>query len=295
LQAIADAMKLIFKETIFPFKINKIIYIVSPLILFVSVIISWLFISFGNNFIFVNVNLSVIYILFFSSISVYSIILAGWASNSRYSFLGSIRSSAQMISYEITLALNILVIPLCVSSFNINNIINFQHEIWFIIPLLPSFILFFITILAETNRIPFDLPEAEGELVAGYNVEYSAISFALFFLSEYAAIIFMSILIVNLFLGGDLIIILNYSYINYIYTYNYLIFILFNILILNTINIYILNYLLLVIKIFIIMCIFIWVRGVLPRYRYDQLMHIGWKVLLPISLTWLILIFILLI
>jgi NADH-quinone oxidoreductase subunit H len=291
LQAIADAMKLIFKETIFPFKINKVIYIISPLILFVSVIISWLFIALGNNFIFVNVNLSIIYILFFSSIAVYSIILAGWSSNSRYSFSGALRSSAQMISYEITLALNILTIPLCVSSFNLNNIINFQIEIWFIIPLFPSFVLFFIAILAETNRTPFDLPEAEGELVAGYNVEYSAISFALFFLSEYCSIIFMSILGVCLSFGGDLYIISNHYLVNFFYIYNNLLFILFNELNLFNFNYLILIYFGFILKIFIFMFIFVWVRGVLPRYRYDQLMHIGWKILLPISLMWLIVVF----
>jgi NADH-quinone oxidoreductase subunit H len=290
LQAIADALKLIIKESIIPFKVNKYIYLFAPLILFMCTFSMWSFISLNQNFMLINTQLSIIYILFFSSMSIYSIILAGWASNSRYAFLGALRSSAQMISYEITMSLNLLTIPLCIGSFNLHEIILAQTEIWFIIPLFPSFLLFFIAILAETNRTPFDLPEAEGELVAGYNVEYSAIGFALFFISEYCSIIFMSLLTTLLFFGGNVnsILIYNELYFNVHILINFILKLLNEILL---INYYFITTIEFIFKILMIMFIFVWIRAILPRYKYNQLMIIGWKILLPLSLAWFIVVF----
>ena len=266
LQAFSDGLKLFLKELILPTKINKILYIISPIItLFLSLII-WIVIPFSENIILLDINLGLLYILAISSLNVYGIILAGWTSNSKYSFLGALRSAAQMISYEISIGIIIICIILCVGSLNLTKIIEAQKTIWFIIPLFPLFIMFFISSLAETNRPPFDLPEAEGELVAGYNIEYSAMGFAFFFIAEYANILLMSNLIVILFLGGWLP----------FWPFNY--FGLFSMIISYNL------------KLILVIFLFIWVRGAFPRYRYDQLMYLGWKVFLPLSLSFLILI-----
>lgn len=247
LQAIADALKLLSKETLIPSSSNIYIFIVSPIFTFFISMLCWSLIPFKYNIVVSDINLGILFLFAFSSLGVYGIIMSGWSSNSKYSFLGALRSSAQFISYEISMGLILIPIILYSQSFNISEIILNQINIYYIIPLFPFFILFFIIGLAETNRIPFDLPEAESELVSGYNVEYSSIGFTFFFLAEYSNIILMSSIIVILFLGGWL-------------------------------------YLPFSIKLLIIMFLFVWIRATLPRYRYDQLMYLGWKVILPLSL-----------
>lgn len=255
LQAIADAVKLLSKETLIPGFSNIYIFLVSPIFTFFISMLCWSLIPLDYNIVISDINLGILFLLAFSSLGVYGIIMSGWASNSKYAFLGALRSSAQFISYEISMGLLLVPIILISESFNITQIVLCQSEIFNVITFFPFFILFLITALAETNRTPFDLPEAESELVSGYNVEYSSIGFTLFFLAEYSNIILMSSIIVILFLGGWL----------------------FPITILS-------SALCFSFKLLLIMFFFVWVRATLPRYRYDQLMYLGWKIILPLSL-----------
>jgi NADH-quinone oxidoreductase subunit H len=251
-QPIADGIKLFCKETILPTNANIIIFLSTPIAIFFFSLLNWLIIPFKYGLVFADIDLGVLYFFAISSLSVYGIVLAGWSSNSKYAFLGALRSAAQMIAYEVSIGLILISVLFCISSLNFTEIVYFQKNVWFILPHFCAFILFFISALAETNRAPFDLPEAEAELVSGYNVEYSAMSFALFFLAEYANIILISTLITLIFLGG----------------WNFFFFSTF----------------FFTLKILLLLIIFIWVRTTLPRYRYDQLMRLGWKVFLPISL-----------
>jgi len=265
LQTLADALKFIFKEIIIPASSNKIIFILAPIITLTLSLIAWAVIPFSNTLVLANINVGVLYLFAVSSLSVYGIIMGGWASNSKYPFLGAIRSAAQMISYEVSIGIIIVNVLLCVGSLNLNKIVLAQENVWFIFPLFPMFIIFFISALAETNRPPFDLPEAESELVAGYQTEYSGMMYAMFWLGEYANILLLCALGSILFLGGWL------SPIN-IYPINVLpgaFWIIFKIL-----------------GLFILISI---VKAVVPRYRFDQLMRIGWKIFLPLSLVWLVL------
>jgi len=266
LQPIADAIKLILKETIIPGLSNLFLFVIAPVLTFTLSLLGWGIIPIYYGGVLSDINLGLLFLFSISSLGVYGIIISGWASNSKYAFLGSLRSAAQFISYEVFIGIVVMTILVCVNSLNITLIIEFQHKVWFIIPLFPSFIMFFISALAETNRVPFDLPEAESELVSGYNVEYSATTFVLFFLAEYANIILMSVLIVIFFFGGWLPI-LNFKIFYFIPSWIWFI-----------------------LKIFIFMLLFTIIKGILPRYRYDQLMTLGWKVLLPISFIYLILI-----
>jgi len=264
LQPLADGLKLFVKETILPSNSNIYVFFLAPILTFVLSLIGWAVIPLSETIVISDMNLGVLYLLAVSSLSVYGIIMAGWSSNSKYPFLGSLRSAAQMISYEVSIGFIIVNICVCAGSFNLSNIVLAQEKIWFIIPLFPMFILFYISMLAETNRHPFDLPEAEAELVSGYNVEYSAMTFALFFLGEYANMLLMSTFSSILFLGGWLP--------------------LFNIIPLNILP----GSFWLSLKIVIGVLFFILTRAALPRYRYDQLMHIGWKSFLPLSLGYLL-------
>lgn len=266
LQPIADAVKLIFKETIIPSQANKILFLLAPIITFTLALIAWAVIPFDDGLVLANINVGVTYLLATSSLGVYGIIISGWASNSKYAFLGAIRSAAQMISYEVSIGLIIIAVVLSVNSLNLSDIIYAQQDGWFIIAHFPMFIIFFISALAETNRLPFDLPEAESELVAGYNVEYSSMAFSMFFLGEYANMILMSAMTVILFLGGWLPPL--------------------DIAIFNAIP----GLVWFALKIFILLFCFIWIRATLPRYRYDQLMRLGWKVFLPLSLLWVVIV-----
>lgn len=265
LQPIADAVKLIHKEVIFPTMANKIIYIAAPVVTFTLSLAAWAVIPVGATFVLADINVGVLYLFAISSLGVYGIIMAGWASNSKYAFLGALRSAAQMVSYEVSMGLIIVTVLLCVGSMNLKDIVMAQEKMWFAIPLFPMFIMFFISVLAETNRTPFDLPEAEAEIVAGYHVEYSSMPFALFFLGEYANMILMSALTSILFLGGWL----------------------------PPIDVAPFNWIpgpiWFALKIAFFLFVFIWVRASLPRYRYDQLMRLGWKVFLPISLLYVVL------
>ena len=261
LQSFADGFKLLMKETIIPSNCNKFIFLFSPIFTFLISLMGWAVIPFGIGSVIVNLDLGILYFFAVSSLGVYSIIMAGWSSNSKYAFLGSIRSAAQMISYEISMGFVLITVFICAGSLNLTSIVLAQHNVWYIFPLLPMFIVFFVSALAETNRHPFDLPEAEAELVSGYNVEYSAAGFALFFLGEYSNILLMGAVISILFLGGWLPV-YGLSIIPFFFW--------------------------LPIKIVFISFIFVIVRGVLPRYRYDQLMDIGWKVFIPITLGWLV-------
>ena len=264
LQPLADGLKLFVKETILPSNSNILIFIMAPILTFVLSLIGWSVIPLSENIVISDLNLGVLYLLAVSSLSVYGIIMAGWSSNSKYPFLGALRSAAQMISYEVSIGFIIVNICVCTGSFNLSTIVLAQKNVWFIIPLFPMFVLFYISMLAETNRHPFDLPEAEAELVSGYNVEYSAMTFALFFLGEYANMLLMSTFSSILFLGGWLPII--------------------SILPLTLLP----GSFWLSIKIILGVIFFILTRAALPRYRYDQLMHIGWKSFLPLSLGYLI-------
>ncbi len=263
LQAFADGIKLFVKETIFPSSASTLIFVLAPITTFFVSLIVWVVIPFGNNLVIADLNISVIYILAISSLGVYGIIFSGWSSNSKWSFLGSLRSTAQMISYEVSIGVIVLCVLLFVGSLNFFDVVESQRKIWFIVPLFPLFVMFFISGLAETNRSPFDLPEAEAELVSGYNTEYSAIGFVLFFLGEYANMITMSSLITIYFLGGWL------DFLNFTYLYLPGIF-WFGL------------------KVAFILFLFIWTRAAYPRYRYDQLMRLGWKVFLPFSFGWLL-------
>jgi NADH-quinone oxidoreductase subunit H len=265
LQPFADGLKLLLKETIIPSASNKIIFVLAPMLTFVLALIGWAVIPISATFVIADINVGVLYLFAVSSLGVYGIIMAGWASNSKYAFLGAIRSSAQMVSYEVSIGFVIVTVLLLVGSLNLSDIVLAQTDGWFIAsPLFPMFIIFFISALAETNRHPFDLPEAEAELVAGYNVEYSSMTFALFFLGEYANMILMSGMTTILFLGG------------WLAPHAALAFIPGGIWF--------------ALKVSACLFVFIWVRATLPRYRYDQLMRLGWKVFLPFSLVWVVLI-----
>ena len=265
LQSLADALKYIFKEIIIPASSNKIIFILAPIITMTLALIAWAVIPFGEDQVLANINVGILYIFAVSSLGVYGIIMGGWASNSKYPFLGSIRSAAQMVSYEVSIGIIIINVLLCVGSLNLSDIVLAQQNIWFIIPLFPMFVIFFISALAETNRPPFDLPEAEAELVAGYQTEYSGMMYAMFWLGEYANILLMCALGSILFLGGWL----------------------------SPIDLYPFNLIpgaiWLILKILLLFILFALVKAVVPRYRYDQLMRLGWKIFLPLSLTWVVL------
>ena len=264
-QSLADALKYIFKEIIIPASSNKIIFILAPIVTMTLALISWAVIPFSENYVLANINVGILYIFAVSSLGVYGIIMGGWASNSKYPFLGAIRSAAQMISYEVSIGVIIINVLLCVGSLNLTDIVLAQEKIWFVIPLFPMFVIYFISALAETNRPPFDLPEAEAELVAGYQTEYSGMMYAMFWLGEYANILLMCALGSILFLGGWL----------------------------SPISIYpfdlIPSPIWLVLKILLLFFLFALVKAIVPRYRYDQLMKLGWKVFLPFSLIWVVL------
>jgi NADH-quinone oxidoreductase subunit H len=268
LQPIADAVKLMFKEPIIPTNADKVVFIIAPMITFVLALIGWAVIPFDRGLVLANINVGVLYVLAVSSLGVYGIIMAGWASNSKYAFLGAVRSSAQMISYEVSMGLVIVTVLLTTGSLNLTDIVEAQaHRPWWMeLLMMPMAVVFFISVLAETNRLPFDLPEAEAELVAGYNVEYSSMSFALFFLGEYANMILVSAMTTIFFLGGYLPP--------------------FNIEALALVP----GVIWFLVKISMLLFLFLWIRATLPRYRYDQLMRIGWKVFLPLSLFWVILV-----
>ena len=265
LQSLADALKYIFKEIIIPASSNKVIFILAPIITMTLAMIAWAVIPFGENQVLANINVGILYIFAVSSLGVYGIIMGGWASNSKYPFLGSIRSAAQMVSYEVSIGIIIINVLLCVGSLNLSDIVIAQKNMWFIIPLFPMFVIFFISALAETNRPPFDLPEAEAELVAGYQTEYSGMMYAMFWLGEYANILLMCALGSILFLGGWLSPIDLYPF-NLIPGAIWLIF-----------------------KILLLFILFALVKAIVPRYRYDQLMRLGWKIFLPLSLTYVVL------
>ena len=264
LQSLADALKYIFKEIIIPSSSNKIIFILAPIVTMTLALVAWAVIPFGENFVLSNINVGILYLFAVSSLGVYGIIMGGWASNSKYPFLGAIRSAAQMVSYEVSIGIIIINVLVCVGSLNLSDIVLAQERIWFVFPLFPMFVIFFISALAETNRPPFDLPEAEAELVAGYQTEYSGMMYAMFWLGEYANILLMCAMGSILFLGGWL----------------------------SPIEIYPFNLipepLWLIFKILFLFIIFALVKAIVPRYRYDQLMRLGWKIFLPFSLLWLV-------
>ena len=264
-QPFADALKLMAKETILPAGADKIVFVIAPMLTFVLALVAWAVIPFGEGLVLADVNVGILYLFAISSLGVYGVIMAGWASNSKYAFLGALRSAAQMVSYEVSMGLVIINVLICVGSLNLSLIVEAQRDIWFALPLFPMFAVFFISTLAETNRAPFDLPEGESELVAGYFVEYSSMSFALFFLGEYANMILMSAMTVILFLGGWL----------------------------PPIDLFPFNLIpgpiWFILKICLVLFVFLWVRATTPRYRYDQLMRLGWKIFLPFSLIYVVL------
>jgi NADH-quinone oxidoreductase subunit H len=262
LQPFADGAKLFFKETIIPQDANKVVFLMAPCLTFTLALVAWAVIPFGDGLVLANINVGVLYLFAISSLGVYGIIMAGWASNSKYAFLGSLRSAAQMVSYEVSIGFVLVSIMLCTGSLNLSDVVRAQRGLWFIVPHLPLFIIFYVSGLAETNRSPFDLPEGESELVAGYMVEYSAMAFALFFLGEYANMILVSGMITTLFLGGWL------APFGLTFIPGLVWFLL---------------------KVCVMLFGFLWVRATFPRYRYDQLMRLGWKVFLPFSLFWLVL------
>ena len=265
LQSLADALKYIFKEVIIPSSSNKVIFILAPIVTMTLALVSWAVIPFSATQVLADINVGVLYLFAVSSLGVYGIIMGGWASNSKYPFLGAIRSAAQMVSYEVSIGVIIINVLLCVGSLNLNDIIMAQENLWFIIPLFPMFVIFFISALAETNRPPFDLPEAEAELVAGYQTEYSGMMYAMFWLGEYANILLMCAMGSILFLGGWLSPIDFYPF-DLIPGAIWMIF-----------------------KILFLFVLFALVKAIVPRYRYDQLMRLGWKIFLPLSLTWVVL------
>jgi NADH-quinone oxidoreductase subunit H len=265
LQPIADGLKLLSKETIIPAGANPILFIAAPMLTFILAFVAWAVIPVDEGWALADINVGILYLFAISSLGVYGIIIAGWASNSRYPFLGALRSAAQMVSYEVSIGFVIITVLLCVGSLNLTDIVKAQQGLWFAIPLFPMFVIFFVSALAETNRAPFDLPEAEAELVSGYNVEYSAMTFELFFLGEYANMILMSGMTVTLFLGGWLPIfdVAPFNWLPGIFWF--------------------------ALKTAAVLFCFLWVRATFPRYRYDQLMRLGWKVFLPFSLFWVVL------
>ena len=265
LQSLADALKYIFKEIIIPSSSNKVIFILAPIVTMTLALISWAVIPFSATQVLADINVGILYLFAVSSLGVYGIIMGGWASNSKYPFLGAIRSAAQMVSYEVSIGVIIINVLLCVGSLNLNDIVEAQQNLWFIIPLFPMFVIFFISALAETNRPPFDLPEAEAELVAGYQTEYSGMMYAMFWLGEYANILLMCAMGAILFLGGWM----------------------------SPIEIYpftlVPGAIWLILKILFLFILFALVKAIVPRYRYDQLMRLGWKIFLPLSLIWVVL------
>ena len=265
LQPFADALKLMHKEVIIPTRANPALFLMAPIITFTLSLLAWSVIPFSPTMVIADLNVGILFLLAISSLEVYGIIIAGWASNSKYPFLGALRSAAQMISYEVSMGFIIVTVLMCVGSLNLKDIVLAQQEHWFALPLFPIMVIFFISTLAETNRAPFDLPEAEAELVSGYNVEYSSMPFALFFLGEYANMILMSAMTTILFLGGWLppFDIAPFNWLPGIFWF--------------------------ALKIAFVLFLFLWVRATLPRYRYDQLMRLGWKVFLPFSLGWVVL------
>ncbi len=265
-QPVADGIKVLFKETIIPTGANRVVFLMAPMLTFILSLVAWAVVPFDEGWVLADINVGILYLFAISSLGVYGIIMAGWASNSKYAFLGALRSAAQMVSYEVAIGFVIISVLLCVGSLNLSEIVRAQEGLWFCIPLLPMFVMFFVSTLAETNRAPFDLPEAEAELVAGYNVEYSSITFALFFVGEYANMILMSAMTTVLFLGGwlPLIDIAPFNWIPGVIWFGA--------------------------KVAFCLFVFLWVRATFPRYRYDQLMRLGWKVFLPGSLLWLVLV-----
>jgi NADH-quinone oxidoreductase subunit H len=265
LQPFADGLKLLLKETIVPTGANRFVFMMAPMVTFLLSLVAWAVIPFDYGIVLSDLNVGILYLFAISSLGVYGIIMAGWASNSKYAFLGAMRSAAQMVSYEVSIGFVIITVLLCVGSLNLTDIVMAQKNMWFAVPLFPMFVIFFISALAETNRSPFDLPEGESEIVAGYFVEYSSMSFALFFLGEYAAMILMSAMTSILFLGGWL----------------------------PPVDIAPFNWvpgpIWFALKVAFCLFVFLWVRATMPRYRYDQLMRLGWKVFLPFSLFWVIL------
>ena len=265
LQTVADALKYIFKEIIIPASANKAVFILAPIVTMTLALVAWAVIPMSEDFVLADINVGVLYLFAVSSLGVYGIIMGGWASNSKYPFLGAIRSAAQMVSYEVSIGIIIINVLLCVGSLNLKDIVLAQKDLWYVIPLFPMFVIFFISALAETNRPPFDLPEAEAELVAGYQTEYSGMMYAMFWLGEYANILLMCAMGSVLFLGGWLPII----------------------------DIYPLNLIpapiWMILKILFLFLLFALIKAIVPRYRYDQLMRLGWKIFLPLSLLYLVL------
>jgi len=263
-QPFADALKLLTKETIVPTGANRIVFMMAPMLTLLLSLVAWAVIPFDAGWVIADINVGILYLFAISSLGVYGIIMAGWASNSKYAFLGAMRSAAQMVSYEVSIGFVIITVLLCVGSLNLSDIVNAQKNMWFFIPLFPMFVIFFVSALAETNRSPFDLPEGESEIVAGYFVEYSSMSFAMFFLGEYAAMILMSGMTAILFLGGWLppFDIAPFNWIPGIVWF--------------------------ALKTALCLFVFLWVRATMPRYRYDQLMRLGWKIFLPFSLFWVV-------
>ena len=264
-QSLADALKYMFKEIIIPASSNKIIFILAPIVTMTLALVAWAVIPFSETFVIADINVGILYLFAVSSLGVYGIIMGGWASNSKYPFLGSIRSAAQMVSYEVSIGIIVINVLLCVGSLNLSDIVKAQKNLWFIIPLFPMFIIFFISALAETNRPPFDLPEAEAELVAGYQTEYSGMMYAMFWLGEYANILLMCAMGSILFLGGWL----------------------------SPIDVFPFNLIpgpiWMIFKILFLFILFALVKAIVPRYRYDQLMRLGWKIFLPFSLIYVVL------
>lgn len=265
LQPFADGLKLLFKETILPAGANRIVFLAAPILTFSLAMIAWSVIPVAEGWVIADINVGILFLFAISSLGVYGVIMAGWASNSKYPFLGALRSAAQMVSYEVSMGFVIITVLLCVGSLRLTDIVLAQQKVWFALPLLPMFVIFFISTLAETNRAPFDLPEGESELVAGFFVEYSAMSFALFFLGEYANMILMSAMTTILFLGGWLPP-LDVAPLNWIPGVVWF-----------------------ALKVALVLFCFLWVRATFPRFRYDQLMRLGWKVFLPFTLVWLVL------
>ena len=265
LQPFADAIKMITKETIIPSGANRVLFVMAPMLTFILAILAWAVIPLNDGWAIADINVGILYLFAISSLGVYGIIIAGWASNSKYAFFGAMRSAAQMVSYEVSMGFVLVTVMLCTGSLNLTDIVRAQTKLWYCIPLFPMFVIFFISALAETNRSPFDLPEGESEIVAGFFVEYSSMSFGLFFLGEYANMILMSAMTTILFLGGWLapFNMEPFTWIPGVFWF--------------------------VGKVMLCLFVFIWVRATFPRYRYDQLMRLGWKVFLPFSLLWLVL------
>ena len=264
LQPLADGVKLLFKETIIPSGANRFLFMAAPMVTFVLALVAWAVIPMQSGWVLANINVGVLYLFAISSLGVYGIIVAGWASNSKYTFLGALRSAAQMVSYEVSIGFVLITVLLCAGSLNLSDIVMAQTHLWYAIPLLPMLVIFFVSGLAETNRSPFDLPEGESELVGGYFTEYSAMSFALFYLGEYMNMILVAAMTTILFLGGWLSPLAALNFIPGIVWF--------------------------MLKIAVVLFVFIWVRATFPRYRYDQLMRLGWKVFLPFSLFYLVLV-----